>query len=219
MKLRQICNHPALVEPKGEYSSGKLEACMEIVREIKAEGRKVLIFSQFTSMLDIIATSLRKEDVSFSMLTGKTQGRQTLVDAFNADPSKAVFLISLKAGGTGLNLTSADTVIIFDPWWNPAVENQAVDRAHRIGQEKAVNVYRLITIGTIEEKIIALQSKKRALFDALVAENSDIFKKLTWEDVQDIFRQCPSHWQTAAALLFGDSLLEIHLTFIATHIP
>ena len=189
MKLRQICNHPSLVEPKGEYSSGKLEACMDIVREIKAEGRKVLIFSQFTSMLDIIANSLRSEHIPFSMLTGKTRDRQTLVDAFNADPSKAVFLISLKAGGTGLNLTSADTVIIFDPWWNPAVENQAVDRAHRIGQHKTVNVYRLITVGTIEEKIIALQGKKRALFDALVAENSDLFKKLTWEDVQDIFRQ------------------------------
>ena len=140
-------------------------------------------------MLDIIADSLRSEHIPFSMLTGKTQGRQTLVDAFNGDPSKTVFLISLKAGGTGLNLTSADTVIIFDPWWNPAVENQAVDRAHRIGQHKTVNVYRLITAGTIEEKIIALQSKKRALFDALVSENSDIFKKLTWEDVQDIFRQ------------------------------
>ena len=189
MKLRQICNHPALVEPKGTYSSAKLDACMDIVREIKAEGRKVLIFSQFTKMLDIIADSLRSEHIPFSMLTGKTRNRQELVDAFNGDPAKTVFLISLKAGGTGLNLTSADTVIIFDPWWNPAVENQAIDRAHRIGQLRAVNVYRLITIGTIEEKIIALQSKKRALFDALVSENSDIFKKLTWEDVQDIFRQ------------------------------
>ena len=189
MKLRQICNHPALVEPRGEYSSAKLETCMDIVHEIKAEGRKVLIFSQFTSMLDIIADSLRSEHIPFSMLTGKTQGRQTLVDAFNADGEKTVFLISLKAGGTGLNLTSADTVIIFDPWWNPAVEDQAVDRAHRIGQHKTVNVYRLITAGTIEEKIIALQGKKRGLFNALVSENSDVFKKLTWEDVQDIFRQ------------------------------
>lgn len=187
-KLRQICNHPSLVEPKGEYSSAKLDACMNIVREIKSEGRKVLIFSQFTSMLDIIADSLREEKIAFSLLTGKTSKRQELVDAFNTDSPITAFLISLKAGGVGLNLTSADTVIIFDPWWNPATENQAVDRTHRIGQNKTVNVYRLITKGTIEEKIIALQSKKRALFDALVQENTDLFKKLTWDDVQGLFR-------------------------------
>ena len=187
-KLRQICNHPNLVEPDGTYSSGKLDTCMEIVREIQSEGRKVLIFSQFTSMLDIIGKQLREEKVSFSMLTGKTKHRQALVDSFNADPSITAFLISLKAGGTGLNLTSADTVIVFDPWWNPAVENQAIDRAHRIGQKKTVNVYRLVTQGTIEEKILSLQGKKRALFDALVQENADLFKKLTWDDVQSLFR-------------------------------
>ena len=187
-KLRQICNHPSLVEPTGMYTSAKLDACLEVVRELKAEGRKVLIFSQFTKMLDIIAASLRKEHVAFSMLTGKTNKRQELVDSFNTDPDQTAFLISLKAGGTGLNLTSADAVVIFDPWWNPATENQAIDRTHRIGQKKTVNVYRLITTGTIEEKILALQSNKRALFDALVEENSDLFKKLTWDDVQDLFR-------------------------------
>ena len=187
-KLRQICNHPSLVEPNGNYSSAKLDACMEIVHEIRSERRKVLIFSQFTGMLDIIAKRLEDEKVLFSTLTGKTNHRQELVDAFNSDPSITVFLISLKAGGTGLNLTSADTVIVFDPWWNPAVENQAIDRAHRIGQKKTVNVYRLVTQGTIEEKILALQSQKRALFDALVQENAELFKKLTWDDVQGLFR-------------------------------
>ncbi len=187
-KLRQICNHPSLVEPKGVYTSSKLEACLDIVRELKSERRKVLVFSQFTSMLDIIAKSLRDEKIEFAMLTGKTNNRQSLVDSFNSDPSITAFLISLKAGGTGLNLTSADAVVIFDPWWNPAVENQAIDRTHRIGQKKTVNVYRLITSGTIEEKVLLLQNKKRALFEALVEENSELFKKLTWEDVQDLFR-------------------------------
>lgn len=187
-RLRQICNHPSLVEPEGEYTSAKLEACLEIVREIQAEGRKVLVFSQFTGMLDIIADALKAEKIPYSLLTGQTEGRQELVDTFNATPSIPVFLISLKAGGTGLNLTSADAVVIFDPWWNPAAENQAIDRTHRIGQKKTVNVYRLITSGTIEEKILQLQSKKRALFDALVDENGELFKKLTWDDVQSLFR-------------------------------
>jgi superfamily II DNA or RNA helicase len=187
-RLRQICNHPSLLEHTGVYTSAKLTQCLDLVRELRAEGRKVLIFSQFTSMLDIIARSFDTEGITYSLLTGKTNNRQTLVDAFNADPSITAFLISLKAGGTGLNLTSADTVIIFDPWWNPAVENQAVDRAHRIGQKKTVNVYRLVTIGTIEEKMLILKEKKATLFDALVQESGDLFKKLTWDDVQDLLR-------------------------------
>lgn len=189
-KLRQVCNHPALLA-KGddwhEYESAKLDTCLEIVEEIAAEGRKVLVFSQFTSMLDILSEALDERTIAHRYLSGKTRNRQELVDAFNTDPKVPVFLISLKAGGTGLNLTAADTVIVFDPWWNPSVENQAIDRAHRIGQTKSVNVYRLVTRGTIEEKIQALQEKKQSLFDAVVNESKDLFKKLTWDDVRELF--------------------------------
>ena len=190
-KLRQVCNHPALLtkaKDHTQYASAKLAMCMELVEEVVGAKRKVLIFSQFTQMLDIIAKELTTAEVAYEYLSGKTNNRQDLVDRFNTDPAVQVFLISIKAGGTGLNLTSADTVIIFDPWWNPSVENQAVDRAHRIGQTQSVNVYRLLTIGTIEEKIAALQSKKKQLFDALVGESADTFKKLTWEDVKELFR-------------------------------
>jgi SNF2 family DNA or RNA helicase len=190
MKLRQACNHPALVIKKKtwrDYDSAKLDACLEIVETVVREKRKILIFSQFTSMLDIISEALEDRSVPYSLLTGATKNRQEKVDAFNTDPSIPVFLISTKAGGTGLNLTSADTVIIFDPWWNPSVENQAVDRAHRIGQNKSVHVHRLRTKGTIEEKIHALQKKKQGLFDALISESKDTFKKLTWDDVKGLF--------------------------------
>jgi len=189
-KLRQACNHPALLTKDKnfhEYESAKLDMCMELVDEIAGGGRKVLIFSQFTGMLDIVSAVLKEKNVSHVYLSGKTKDRQSLVKKFNEDPSITVFLISLKAGGTGLNLTSADTVIVFDPWWNPSVENQAIDRAHRIGQTKTVNVYRLLTSGTIEEKIQALKQKKQRLFDALIDESGDMFKKLTWEDVRELF--------------------------------
>jgi len=147
----------------------------------------VLIFSQFTKMLDIVSAALKDQNVNHLYLSGQTKDRQSLIEKFNSDASITVFLISLKAGGTGLNLTAADTVIIFDPWWNPGVENQAIDRAHRIGQTKAVNVYRLLTTGTIEDKIQALKQKKQHLFDALINESKDRFKKLTWDDVRELF--------------------------------
>jgi SNF2 family DNA or RNA helicase len=139
-------------------------------------------------MLDIIATYLKEIGISNLYLSGKTENRQKLVDAFQNDPTIPVFLISLKAGGVGLNLTAADVVIIFDPWWNPSVENQAVDRAHRIGQNKTVNVYRLLTLGTIEEKIFKLKEKKQNLFNAVINQSGDLFQKLTWDDVQELFR-------------------------------
>ena len=189
-KLRQACNHPALLTKGSDfrkYESAKLDMCMELVEEVAGSKRKVLIFSQFTQMLDIVAASLADIHIPHLYLSGKTRNRQQRVDAFNTDPSIPVFLISLKAGGTGINLTAADTVIIFDPWWNPSVENQAIDRAHRIGQKKTVNVYRLLTQGTIEEKIQALKKKKQRLFDALVSESGDLFKKLTWDDVRELF--------------------------------
>ena len=189
-KLRQTCNHPALLlkDKKHEkYESAKLEMFLEVVGEIVSSDRKVLVFSQFTAMLDILSKELDKNKVDHHYLSGKTKNRKELVNDFNENKNIRVFLISLKAGGTGLNLTAADNVIIFDPWWNPSVENQAIDRAHRIGQKRTVNVYRFITKGTIEEKIVALQNKKKFLFDNLIGESSDMFKKLTWDDVRDLF--------------------------------
>jgi len=193
-KLRQVCNHPALLlkdKDYTKYESAKLNLFSELIREIVKAKRKVLVFSQFTKMLDILAKELENgidQNINYSYLSGKTKNRQTLVKNFNESDEKQVFLISLKAGGTGLNLTSADNVIIFDPWWNPSVEMQAIDRTHRIGQKKSVNVYRLITKGTIEDKIVALQEKKKFLFDNMIGESKDMFKKLTWNDVKELFR-------------------------------
>jgi len=189
-KLRQVCNHPALLlkkESYEKYESAKLQLFMELTCEIIAENRKVLVFSQFTSMLDILARELDKNKINYSYLSGQTKNRQDLICEFNEDQNKQIFLISLKAGGVGINLTSADNVIIFDPWWNPSVERQAIDRTHRIGQKNSVNVYRLITKGTIEEKIVKLQEKKQFLFDNLIGENANLFKTLTWEDIKKLF--------------------------------
>jgi len=191
-KLRQACNHPALLIKEKDwrkYESAKLDMCMELVEEVVEGKRKVLIFSQFTQMLDIVSAALADRGIAHLYLSGKTNHRQDLVNQFNTDPAVPVFLISLKAGGTGLNLTAADTVVVFDPWWNPSVENQAIDRAHRIGQTKTVNVYRLLTSGTIEEKIQALKQKKQNLFDSLVGASGDTFKKLTWDDVRELFAE------------------------------
>jgi superfamily II DNA or RNA helicase len=189
-KLRQVCNHPALLlkdKDFGQYESAKLKIFEELIEEIVSSDRKVLVFSQFTKMLDILQEVLRKKNIEHLYLFGKTKNRKELVQTFNEDANKKVFLISLKAGGTGLNLTAADNVIIFDPWWNPSVENQAVDRAHRMGQTKSVNVYRLVTKGTIEEKILRLQEKKQFLFDNLVNDSKDLFQKLTWGDIKELF--------------------------------
>lgn len=190
-KLRQVCNHPVLLlkdKDYTKYESAKLEMFNELIEEVVENKKKVLVFSQFTEMLNILAEELKKKRIRYSFLSGKTKNRHELVTQFNEDPSLSVFLISLKAGGTGLNLTSADNVIIFDPWWNPSVESQAIDRTHRIGQKNSVNVYRLITFGTIEEKIVALQAKKKHLFNSLVGESRDLFQKLTWDDVKSLFK-------------------------------
>lgn len=171
LKLRQACCDPSLVKldvAKKIASSAKLETLMEMLTELTAEGRRTLVFSQFTSMLDIIADRLKEQNIDFVQLRGSTVDRVTPVRRFqNGDVP--VFLISLKAGGTGLNLTAADTVIHYDPWWNPAVENQATDRAHRIGQDKNVFVYKLICTNTIEDRVLQLQDKKRRIADAAFA--------------------------------------------------
>jgi SNF2 family DNA or RNA helicase len=148
----------------------------------------VLVFSQFVSMLSLIKQALDEDGVRYAYLDGSTKDRQGAVEAFQADDGPPVFLISLKAGGSGLNLTAADTVIHFDPWWNPAVEDQATDRAHRIGQTKVVTTYRLIAKGTIEEKILELGAKKRELVGAVLSEDMGGAKKLTKGDLEDLFK-------------------------------
>lgn len=169
-RLRQICCYPGLVYEGYEGNSSKLEMCMELVRNAVNGGHKILLFSQFTTMLDVLAVRLKKAKVSFYMLTGSTskEKRAQMVHAFNEDDT-SVFCISLKAGGTGLNLTAADIVIHYDPWWNLAVQNQATDRAHRIGQQNVVSVYRLFMKDTIEERIRALQERKRELADEILS--------------------------------------------------
>lgn len=189
-KLRQICNHPSLLLKDKKYDlyeSAKLNVFHTLIDGIVANKSKVLVFSQFTSMIDILEAELRSKGIPYVTLTGSTRKRKEVIDKFTQDKEIPVFLISLKAGGVGLNLTVADNVIIFDPWWNPSVENQAIDRTHRIGQKKSVNVYRLITKGTIEERIVALQERKKNLFDGMVGESKDLFKKLTWQDIQSLF--------------------------------
>jgi SNF2 family DNA or RNA helicase len=170
--LRQVCNHPQLLSlpsAKSIKQSAKLEFLMETLPEMVEEGRNVLIFSQFTSMLALIETELVASNIPYVILTGSSRNRQEIVEQFQSG-KVPVFLISLKAGGVGLNLTAADTVIHFDPWWNPAVENQATDRAYRIGQDKPVFVYKLIIENSIEEKILEIQNKKAELANALLSE-------------------------------------------------
>jgi SNF2 family DNA or RNA helicase len=155
------------------------------------EGRRVLVFSQFTSMLALIEVELQARALDYCLLTGDTQDRETPIRRFQAG-EVPVFLISLKAGGVGLNLTAADTVIHYDPWWNPAVENQATDRAHRIGQTKRVFVYKLVAAGSIEEKILALQEKKAELAASVLAEDGAALAKFGEDDVRALLAPLPS---------------------------
>jgi len=173
LRLRQICCHPALVDPAhADLPSAKLEALMERVEELAEEGHQVLVFSQFVGMLEIIRDRLVAGGIGHLMLTGATENRAELVNTFQTDPTKTVFLLSLKAAGFGLNLTAASYAILYDPWWNPAAEAQAIDRIHRIGQTKPVIAYRLLAEHTVEEKIRLLQREKAALASAVVQEES-----------------------------------------------
>ncbi len=169
-RLRQICCHPALAGGKASLASGKFEALFELLEPLLAEGHKVLLFSQFVECLKLIKAAMRERGIAYHTLTGQTTKRQEVVDAFQNDPQPCVFLISLKAGGTGLNLTAASYVVLFDPWWNPAVEAQAIDRTHRIGQSRTVIAYRMLTSGTVEEKIWELQQRKAALARDILGE-------------------------------------------------
>lgn len=190
LKLRQTCCHPQLVKlPSAQKvtQSAKTTLVLDMIDELIGEGRKILLFSQFTEMLELLEQELANRDHSWVKLTGRTRKRQEAVDAFQSG-EVPLFLISLKAGGTGLNLTAADTVIHYDPWWNPAVERQASDRAHRIGQTKPVFVYKLVTEGTVEERIVTMQARKQALADATIEHDGAAgFGGLSADDVLSLF--------------------------------
>jgi superfamily II DNA or RNA helicase len=186
LRLRQAACHPGLINERQKSDpSAKLDLLITQLEEVLQEGHKALVFSQFTKMLDIVRKRLDKAGIVYEYLDGKTRDRQARVQRFQSDDACPVFLISLKAGGSGLNLTAADFVFVLDPWWNPAVEAQAIDRAHRIGQSRPVFAYRLIARDTVEEKILELQASKRKLVDAIIAaDNATVLKQLTAEDLQ-----------------------------------
>jgi superfamily II DNA or RNA helicase len=185
LRLRQAACHPHLVnQMSDEESSAKLDVLLPDLEELISEGHKALVFSQFTSMLAIVRKHLDRRGVVYEYLDGQTRDRRERVNRFQTDPACCVFLISLKAGGLGLNLTAADYVFLLDPWWNPAVEAQAIDRAHRVGQTRKVFAYRLICRGTVEEKIAELQDQKRSLADAILQADASLLKDMTVEDLE-----------------------------------
>ncbi len=189
LKMRQVCCHPKLLKLKAAEKvkdSAKLDALRDLLLELVSEGRRILLFSQFVSMIKLIEELLDAENIKYVKLTGRTKDRKTPIREFQSG-EVPVFLISLKAGGTGLNLTAADTVIHYDPWWNPAVENQATDRAHRIGQDKPVFVYKLIAAGTVEDKILELQEKKSALINGLLSDQKEVISKWDVADIEAFF--------------------------------
>jgi SNF2 family DNA or RNA helicase len=191
LRLRQVCCDLRLlnldnVDPA--TASGKVDLFNELLQEAIDGGHRVLVFSQFVTMLHLLRENLSADGIEFCYLDGSTQNRGEVVEKFQRNAQIPVFLISLKAGGVGLNLTGADTVMHFDPWWNPAVEEQATDRAHRIGQEKVVTSYKLITRDTVEEKILQLQARKREIIRATLSGEEQLAESLTWEELQELFR-------------------------------
>ena len=187
MKLRQICCHPHLIDSAYSDSSGKFEVWKEMVEELLAENHKALIFSQFVKMLRVLSEHCDTLQIDYEYLDGSTRDREERVGRFQGNDEVRLFLISLKAGGVGLNLTAADYVIHYDPWWNPAVEMQATDRTHRIGQTKNIFSYKLITKDTIEEKILLLQEKKKVLVQSIITAETGIMKQITKEDIEMLF--------------------------------
>ena len=195
LRLRQASCHPALLPPEMlkdvpvDCHSGKLEQFLDILDEAMDGGHRMLVFSQFVGMLSILRQTLDEKGIPYCYLDGSTKNRLDECRKFNQTPSIPVFLISLKAGGTGLNLTGADMVVHFDPWWNPAVEDQATDRAHRIGQKRKVCSIKLIAEGTVEERVLEMQAKKRSVIDATVGAGDAAFmQSLTWKDIQDLLK-------------------------------
>ena len=187
-KLRQICNHPWQIDEKFlAEESWKVDVFIELLKDAIEWNHKILVFSSFVKTLNILKDKLEKEWIDFSMITGQTKDRWVEVENFEKNPDKKVFLISLKAWWTWLNLTAADTVVLFDPWWNPMVEMQAMDRAHRMWQKNVVNVYSLIWKWTIEEKMLKIKAKKKSLFNWIVSKNDEFIQNLSWEDLKGLF--------------------------------
>ena len=186
IKLRQIANHPSMIDENYEGDSGKFESVIHTLKNVLDGGHKVLVFSQFVKQLTLYRQHFETEGIPYTYLDGSTQNRGEIVKKFQEDESTRVFLISIKAGGVGLNLTEADYVFILDPWWNPAVEQQAIDRTHRIGQTKNVFIYKFITKDTVEEKILALQQRKLSLSRALITTEDSFIKSLSVEDIREI---------------------------------
>jgi SNF2 family DNA or RNA helicase len=182
LRLRQAACHPGLVPGQRANGSSKLRLLMDLLRELRGSGHRALVFSQWTSLLDLVEPELREADIGFVRLDGATRDRAAVIAAFQDPAGPPVMLISLKAGGVGLNLTAADHVLLLDPWWNPAVEQQAADRAHRIGQSRPVMVHRLIAAGTVEERILTLQERKRHVAESAISE-AEAGAQLTREDL------------------------------------
>ncbi|MEM6854372.1 MAG: C-terminal helicase domain-containing protein, partial [Planctomycetota bacterium] len=192
LRLRQAACHPALIDKEGldtgdeNTPSAKLDTLCDMLAEVIDGGQKALVFSQFTSMLSLVRKRLDELGIRYAYLDGQTRNRKQVVEQFQEDPDLQVFLISLKAGGVGLNLTAAEYVFILDPWWNPAVEAQAIDRTHRIGQTKPVFAYRMICEDTVEQRIIELQQRKRKLADAIVGGQQNLLQSLTRDDIEQL---------------------------------
>jgi SNF2 family DNA or RNA helicase len=185
-KLRQIANHPSMIDKDYEGDSGKFENVIHTLENVLSRGHKVLVFSQFVKQLEIYRNYFDSEGIRYAYLDGSTQNRGEVVEEFQKNNDIKLFLISLKAGGVGLNLTEADYVFMLDPWWNPAVEQQAIDRTHRIGQKKKVFIYKFITKDTVEEKILALQNRKRSVAESLITTEESFVKSLSAEDIREI---------------------------------
>jgi SNF2 family DNA or RNA helicase len=190
-RLKQICCHPAIFA-KDDVENGdsaKYDMLIELLQTLIEGGHKTVIFSQYTRMLAIMRDDFLRRGISFEYLDGSSKHRLEIVKRFNENPSTSVFLVSLKAGGVGLNLTTANTVIHFDMWWNPAVEDQATARAHRIGQEQNVTVIKLITLNTIEEKILSLQQRKQGVAKQIISSEEELITKLlTWNEVLELLQ-------------------------------
>jgi SNF2 family DNA or RNA helicase len=189
LRLRQVCCDLRLLGQQAERPSGKIELLGELLEEAIDGGHRVLVFSQFVAMLKLISAQLEKEGTSYCYLDGKTKDRAKVVDEFQQSTEIPIFLISLKAGGVGLNLSAADTVIHFDPWWNPAVEAQATDRVHRLGQTRVVTAYKLICRNTVEEKILNLQRKKREVIDAMVESEEPLMSSLSTAEIKELLME------------------------------
>lgn len=187
-QLRQLANHPKMTTKDYTGGSGKFDSVIEMLEAISSEGHKVLVFSQFVKHLELFKTHFDQHNIAYAYLDGATKNREEAVDYFKQNKDVKIFLISIKAGGTGLNLTEADYVFILDPWWNPAVEQQAIDRSHRIGQNRNVFIYKFISQNTIEEKIVALQNKKKSLATSLITTEESFVKSLSQEDLQELLK-------------------------------